>query len=124
LYAVAWWAAGIADVTYPFWWGLMRNHPPGVHLRPVPVFTPFGLGGTGNFQVATFPGTLAALAAGVGLVLAAPGVTRAVVSVDRWMFPVLLGPRTMAPRARDFALTRALAVNDSAAVLPHVGRNL
>jgi signal transduction histidine kinase len=124
LYAVAWWAAGIADVTYPFWWGLMRNHPPGVHLSPVPVFTPFGLGGTGNFQVATFPGTLAALAAGVGLVLAAPWVTRAVVSVDRWLIRVLLGPRTMAQRVRDLEQTRAMAVNDSAAVLRRVERNL
>lgn len=73
LYAVAWWAAGIADLTYPFWWGLMRNHPPGTHLSPVPVFTPFGLFGSGTFRVATFPGTFAAFAAGVGMVLAAPG---------------------------------------------------
>jgi len=124
LYAVAWWATGIADVTYPFWWGLMRNHPPGVHLSPVPIFTPFGLSGTGNFQVATFPGTLAAFAAGVGLVLAAPWVTRAVVSVDRWLIRVLLGPRTMAQRVRDLEQTRAMAVNDSAAVLRQVERNL
>ncbi|HEX9552770.1 MAG TPA: sensor domain-containing protein [Streptosporangiaceae bacterium] len=123
-YAVAWWAAGIADLTYPFWWGLMRNHPPGTHLSPVPVFTPFGLFGSGTFRVATFPGTFAAFAAGVGMVLAAPWVTRAVVWVDRWLIRVLLGPRTLAQRVRDLERTRALAVNDSAAVLRQVERNL
>jgi len=124
VYAVAWWAAGIADLTYPFWWGLMRNHPPGVRLSPVPIFTPFGLFGAGTFRVATFPGTFAAFAAGAGMVLAAPWVTRAVVSVDRWLIRVLLGPRTLAQRVRDLEQARALAVNDSAAVLRQVERNL
>jgi signal transduction histidine kinase len=124
LYAAAWWVAGIADLTYPFWWGSMRNHPPGVHLSPVPVFTPFGLFGTGTFRVATFARTFAAFAAGVGLVLAAPWVTRAVVLVDRWLIRVLLGPRTLAQRVRDLEQTRALAVNDSTAVLRQVERNL
>src|SRR5260221_9151082 len=123
-YAVAWWAAGIADLTYPFWWGLMRNHPPGTHLSPVSVFTPLGLFGSGTFRVATFPGTFSAFAAGVGMVLAAPWVTRAVVWVDRWLIRVLLGPRTLAQRVRYLERTRALAVNDSAAVLRQVERNL
>ena len=34
-YAVFLWAAGLANLTYPFWWGLFRNHPPGVRLSPV-----------------------------------------------------------------------------------------
>src|SRR5260221_2685573 len=102
----------------------MRNHPPVVQLSPVPVFTPFGLFGSGTFRVATFPGTFAAFAAGVGMVLAAPWVTRAVVWVDRWLIRVLPGPRTLAQRVRDLERTRALAVNDSAAVLRQVERNL
>src|SRR6266567_2176934 len=123
-YAVAYWAAGLADLSYPFWWGSMRNHPPGVHLSPVPVFTPFGLFGAGSFRVTNFPGTFAALAAGAAMVLAAPWVTRAVVSVDRWLVRVLLGPRTPAQRVRDLEQTRALAVNDSAALIRKVERNL
>jgi len=102
----------------------MRNHPSGTHLSPVPVFTPFGLFGSSTFRVATFPGTFAAFAAGVGMVLAAPWATRAVVCVDRWLIRVLLGPRTLAQRVRDLERTRALAVNDSAAVLRQVERNL
>ena len=51
-YAVFWWAGGLVNLTYPFWWGLFRNHPPGVTLDPVPVATPF----PGRLlQVATFP---------------------------------------------------------------------
>jgi signal transduction histidine kinase len=123
-YAVSYWFAGIAGLTYPFWWGSMRNHPPGTHLSPVPVFTPFGLFGAGTFRVATFPGTFVALASGVGMILAAPWVTRAAVSADRWLIRVLLGPRTLAQRVRDLEQTRALAVNDAAAVLRQVERNL
>jgi signal transduction histidine kinase len=121
-YALAWWATGIADLSYPFWWGLMRNHPPGTHLSPVPVFTPFGL--SGAFRVATFPGTFAAFAVGVGMVLAAPWVTRAVVSVDRRLIRVLLGPPAMAQRVRELEQSRATAVNDSVAALRQVERNL
>ena len=40
-YAVFLWVAGLANLTYPFWWGLFRNHPPGVRLSPVLVGTPF-----------------------------------------------------------------------------------
>ncbi|HWD46734.1 MAG TPA: sensor domain-containing protein, partial [Actinomycetota bacterium] len=71
-YAVFWWAGGLANLTYPFWWGLFRNHPPGVTLDPVPAATPFpGL----SLQVATYPGTFGALAVGLAMVLAAPWVT-------------------------------------------------
>ena len=41
LYAVFLWADGLANLTYPFWWGMFRNHPPGVRLSPVLVGTPF-----------------------------------------------------------------------------------
>jgi signal transduction histidine kinase len=64
------------------------------------------------------------VAVGVGMILAAPWATRAAVSADRWLIRVLLGPRTLAQRVRDLEQTRALAVNDTAAVLRHVERNL
>ena len=35
LYAAFFAAAGLANLTYPFWWPLFRNHPPGVRLGPV-----------------------------------------------------------------------------------------
>jgi signal transduction histidine kinase len=120
-YAVFCWAGGLANLTYPFWWGLFRNHPPGVTLDPVPAATPF----PGRaMQVATYPGTFLALAVGLGMVLAAPWVTRAVVAVDRRLLVALLGPGRLALRVRDLEHTRALAVDDAAAQLRRVERDL
>jgi signal transduction histidine kinase len=121
LYAVFLWAAGLANLTYPFWWGLFRNHPPGVRLSPVLVATPF----PGRaLHVATYPGTFLALAVGVVMVLAAPWVTRAVVAADRWLLRGLLGPGRLAERVRDLEQTRAAAVDDTAALLRQVERDL
>ena len=125
LYAVAvFWGAGLVNLTYPFWWLSFRNHPSQVHLNPVTVITPFDWFGQGHFQVATFPGTFAALAAGVGMVLAAPWVTWAAVAVDRQLIRGLLGPGPLAQRLRDLEQTRALAVDDAAARLRRLERDL
>jgi signal transduction histidine kinase len=123
-YAVFFWVAGLVNLSYPFWWLSFRNHPPGVRLSPVPVFTPFGWFGQGTFYIATFPGTFAACAAGAAMLLAAPWVTRAIVSTDRWLIRGLLGPRSLRQRLADLEQTRALAVDDSAALLRQVERNL
>jgi len=125
-YAVGvFWVAGLVDLTYPFWWLSFRNHSPGVRLNPVPVITPFDWSGTGgHFPVATFPGTFAAFGAGVGMLLAAPWVTRAVVAADRWLVRGLLGPGRTAQRLQDLEQTRALAVDDAAARLRRLERDL
>jgi signal transduction histidine kinase len=120
-YAVFLWAAGLVNLTYPFWWGLFRNSPPGVTLDPVPAFTPFP-GRT--LHIATFAGTFAALAVGAAMLLAAPWVTRVVVGVDRWLLRGLLGPGRLAQRVHDLEQTRALAVDDAAARLRRVERDL
>jgi signal transduction histidine kinase len=124
LYAVYLWLGGLANLSYPLWWGAFRNHPPGTRLSPVPVFTPFGWFGEGTFRVATLPGTFAAAAAGAAMLLAAPWVTRAVTSADGWLIRGLLGPGRLAQRVHDLELSRALAVDDSAALLRRLERNL
>jgi signal transduction histidine kinase len=124
LYAVFFWAGGLFNLGYPLWWGAFRNHPPGVQLSPMPVFTPFGLFDEGTFQVATLPGTFAATAAGAAMLLAAPWVTRAATSADAWLIRGLLGPGRLAQRVHDLELRRALAVDDSAALLRRLERNL
>ncbi|RKR92115.1 signal transduction histidine kinase [Micromonospora pisi] len=124
LYAVFFWIGGLLNLSYPLLWGAFRNHPPGVRLSPVPVFTPFGLFGDGTFVVATLPGTFAAAAAGAAMLLAAPWVTRAVTSADAWLIRGLLGPGRLAQRVHDLELSRALAVDDSAALLRRLERNL
>jgi signal transduction histidine kinase len=75
-------------------------------------------------HIATYPGTFLAFAAGVAMVLAAPWVTRAVVLSDRWLLHGLLGPGRLAARVRDLERTRALAVDDTAALLRRVERDL
>jgi signal transduction histidine kinase len=124
LYAVFLWITGLVNLGYPLWWGAFRNSPPGVRLSPVPVFTPFGLFGEGTFRVATLPGTFAAAAAGAAMLLAAPWVTRAATSADAWLIRGLLGPGRLAQRVHDLELSRALAVDDSAALLRRLERNL
>jgi signal transduction histidine kinase len=120
-YAVFWWVGGLANLTYPFWWGMFRNHPPNVALDPVPVATPF----PGRLlQVDTYPGTFLALALGLAMVLAAPWVTRAITSADRRLVQLLLGPGRLSERVRDLEHTRALAVDDAAAQLRRVERDL
>ena len=119
LYAAFFAAAGLANLTYPFWWPLFRNHPPGVRLGPVYALTPFGA-----LRIETFPGTFAACAAGVAMVLAAPWAARAVSSADRWLMRGLLGPGRLAQRVADLEQSRALAVDDSAATLRRLERDL
>jgi len=125
-YAVGvFWVAGLVDLTYPFWWLSFRNHSPGVRLSPVPVITPFDWSGTGgHFRVTTFPGTFAAFGAGAAMLLAAPWVTRAVVAADRWLIRGLLGPGRLTQRLHDLEQTRALAVDDAAARLRRLERDL
>jgi signal transduction histidine kinase len=110
---------GLANLTYPFWWHLFRNHSANVRLSPVVAVTPFG-----SLRIATFPGTFAAFAVGAAMVLAAPWLARGVSSADRWLMRGLLGPGRLAQRVADLEHTRALAVDDSAAMLRRLERNL
>jgi signal transduction histidine kinase len=115
---------GLADLSYPLWWPLFRNHPPGTRLSPVGVLNPLTAGNGTLFRISSYPGTLAAFAVGAAAVLAAPWVARAAVAADRWLIRSLLGPRRLEERVRQLEQTRALAVDDSAAQLRQVERDL
>ena len=119
LYAVFLAAAGLANLTYPFWWPFFRNHPPGVRLGPVGALTPFG-----TLWVATFPGTFAVFAAGAAMILASPWLARGASTADRWLIRGMLGPGKLAQRVADLEQARALAVDDSAAMLRRLERDL
>jgi signal transduction histidine kinase len=124
-YAVWFWVGGLVNLSFPVWWLSFRNHPPGGHLSPVSVSTPFDPAGLGShFTVATFPGTYAAAATGAAMLLAAPWVTRGVASLDRRLIAGLLGPGRLAQRVHDLEQSRALAVDDSAARLRRLERDL
>jgi len=119
IYALAFAAFGLAGLTYPFWWPLFRNHPPATQLGPVSVLTPFGA-----FHITTFTGTFAAFAAGAAMVLVAPWVARGAAAADAWLMQGMLGPGRLAQRVADLEQSRALAVEDSAALLRRLERDL
>jgi signal transduction histidine kinase len=123
-YAVYVAAAGLANLSYPLWWPLFRNHPSGTQLSPVGVLNPFTVSGNTLFHISTYPGTFAAFGLGAAAVLAAPWVARAVTAADRWLLRHLIGPHKLAERVRQLEQTRALAVDDSAAQLRQVERDL
>ena len=117
-------AFGLADLTYPLWWPLFRNHPPGTRLSPVGVLNPLTAGNGMLFRISSYPGTFAAFAVGAAAVLAAPWVARAAAGVDRRLIRALLGQRRLEERVRQLEQTRARAVDDSAAQLRQVERDL
>jgi signal transduction histidine kinase len=120
-YALAFWVNGVINLSYPLWWPLFRNSPPGTHPNPVAAVTPLPFG---NIEVSSWWGTFLAAIVGALLVLAAPWLTRGVVTADRWLIRSLLGPGSLAQRVSDLEQARARAVDDSAALLRQVERDL
>jgi signal transduction histidine kinase len=88
-------------------------------LQPVPVYTALG-----TFDIRAIGGTFAAFAAGAAMLLAAPWVARGAAAADCWLMRGMLGPGRLAQRVADLEQTRALAVEDSAAQLRRVERDL
>ena len=110
IYAVALAALGLTELSYPFWWALFRNHPSGVVLQPVPVFTALG-----TFDIRALGGTFAAFAAGAAMILAAPWVAGGAAAADCWLMRGMLGPGRLAqgpasvPRRTTAASSRCCA---------------
>jgi len=123
-YVAGWfWLGGLSYLTYPLWWTIFHNvsyRADGV-THPDPVTNP---GPFGSVHVLTLPGSFALIPVGVVALLAAPWVTSAVVAVDRALIGRLLGPVSMSERVQDLARTRAHAVDDSAARLRQIERDL
>ncbi|MFI6938176.1 sensor histidine kinase [Streptomyces sp. NPDC050418] len=117
LYAAQWWVVGLIDLTAPVRWALFGQGTHGMLL-----LTPLPAGGSPT--VHTFAGTFLGIAMGLATLLIAPWFTRVVVGADRWLLRALLGPGELAERVRDLEETRALAVDDSVALLRRVERDL
>jgi signal transduction histidine kinase len=101
--AAAGWLGGLFCLTFPAWWTL--------GLR-----TAFG--------VVNLPGSFTLLPLGFALLLAAPWATHGITEVDRWLMRGLLGPGAPAERIRALEASRAHAVDDSAARLRGIERDL
>jgi signal transduction histidine kinase len=104
---------GLFCLTYPIWWELAKAGP----------WLP------GGGHIATLADSFLLVPLGAVLLLAAPWLTHAVTEVDRTLIRGLLGPSShdstaLADRVRDLEKTRAHAVDDSAARLRSIERNL
>jgi signal transduction histidine kinase len=117
LYATTIACIGLVDITYPVDWVLFRHQASG----PMVVVFPL-LGGT--FNVYGFAGTYLAVLAGAVCVLAGTWLARGINAGDRRLARTLLGPSSMAERVSELERTRSLAVEDSAAALRRVERDL
>jgi signal transduction histidine kinase len=122
LYAAGWWLTGMLDLSAPLRWAAFHQRPEH-HGAGMPTITPVPVGG-GAPHSTSFAGTFAAAAIGVATLLAAPWLTRGVVAADRWLLRALLGPGAMAERVRTLEETRALAIDDSAALMRRLERDL
>jgi signal transduction histidine kinase len=117
LYAVSFWVFGAIDALTPVWWTLDPPGPGG----STPVLTPLPVG---VFQIHSWPMTLPAFLVGAVVLLAAPWALRIVTAGDRWLAGSLLGPARLDQRVAELEESRALAVDDAAAALRKVERDL
>jgi signal transduction histidine kinase len=78
----------------------------------------------GDTYMDTWQRGLVVSAIGVLIVLVAPWMVRGAVLLDRLLIPALLGPTKTSQRVADLEETRALAVDDSAATLRRIERDL
>jgi len=114
--STAFWVYGLISVSFPVWWRLVpasvsydsRHRPHRASLQ------------MGDFFFNTWPHVFVLAGAGVVLLLAAPWVTRAVLIPERLLAQALLGPT----RGAELRETRALAVDDSAAAMRRIERDL
>src|ERR1019366_7359983 len=102
--------AGLFYLTYPIWWELAKAGP----------WLPR------DGHIVTLAGSFLFLPLGAVLVLAAPWLAHAITDADRTLIRSLLPPDSpaLAGRVRDLEKTRAHAVEDSAARLRRIERDL
>jgi signal transduction histidine kinase len=117
------WLCGLAYLTFPVWWEIFHRIPITVNgvSQPDPVTNP---GPISNIHVLTLPGSFLLIPIGAALLLAAPRLTHQAVALDQRLMRRLLGPASLAERVRDLEESRARLVDDSAARLRSIERDL
>lgn len=109
---------GLADCAYPLAWVLFGNRPVGTRVRPLKALAPVYHGQ--HWVIHSWQGSLIAALAGAGCVLAGVWLARGIIMTDAWLMRSLLGPS----RVSELERTRAIAVEDTAAALRRVERDL
>jgi len=117
-YAIALTVCGLIDFTYPLLWVLFRHGD----QSPMPLLQPLSFGDSP--KISTWLGSYFAAVIGVICVVAGTWLARGINLGDRALVRNLLGPTSMAERVSELERTRTLAVEDSAAALRRVERDL
>jgi signal transduction histidine kinase len=112
------WIYGIGGVTYATWRPALGCNRTSDHVCHR------AIGFTDTWQADTPFRIFLVTVAGVVLLLAAPWAVRLVVMLDRLVMRGLLGPSRSAARMAELERTRAVAVDDSAATLRRIERDL
>lgn len=116
-YAVAAVSIGMVDLVCPLVWLGFRNHLAGTRLGPLIAVLPVP---DGHLAIETWAGTWAAALAGTVCVVAGVQLARAITAADARVTRFMLGPS----RVSELERTRAIAVEDAAAALRRVERDL
>ena len=122
IYAIVLTVFGLVDLSYPVLWLLFRNNGSRADLSPLVAVVPVPFGG--QLDIYSWFGTFPAAIAGAACVVAAAWLARGISAADRSLIRGLLGPTSMAERVSELERTRTLAVEDSAAALRRVERDL
>jgi len=117
-YALVLVVCGLIDLSYPVVWVLYRHGNP----APLRMLQPLPFGGSPSIH--SWVGSYFAALVGVVCVVAGTWLARGINAGDRVLVRNLLGPTSMAERVSELERTRTLAVEDSAAALRRVERDL
>ncbi|BCY11875.1 sensor histidine kinase [Actinoplanes sp. L3-i22] len=109
---------GLGALTYPVWWRLVpaQADAAGVLRAGLPL--------PGDVFLDTWPRALLTAGVGVVLLLLAPFALRAVLLLDGMLVSDLLDARRLNERVRELAASRDFAVQESAAALRRIERDL
>jgi len=115
------WVYALPYLTFPLWWKLIREHA---------IRIPSWLSWWGADpvlvarEVRTLPAACALVPVGAAVLLLTPWLVRAVNSWDEALIARLLGPVSLPERVRELEQARARVVDDSAARLRQIERDL
>ena len=113
------WVYALTFMGYPLIWKLTPGHVIDRHGVRHSSALQFG-----SFYFDTWPRAMLAVAIGALVLCACPWITRASLLIDRWLLPRLLGPSASSVRIRELEETRANAINEAAATLRRIERDL
>ena len=112
------WGLGLIYLVYPLSWSILHELAPELARHGIRIT--IGISSTAH----AFPWTFLLIPCGALMLIPAPGLTRAVNSLDAALITRLLGPVSLPQRLRELEETRAAAVDDSAARLRRIERDL